>query len=92
MILSGRIDTAYHCAPIAFRGSQIRRMARRPYDGTMAGLKHRGAPRVFISSTSEDLKPYRERARKAANAAGYLPIIMEDFAAGNRLCPGAWRK
>jgi hypothetical protein len=40
-----------------------------------------GAPRVFISSTSEDLEPYRARAASAANAAGLLPFMMEYFTA-----------
>jgi formylglycine-generating enzyme required for sulfatase activity len=38
-------------------------------------------PDVFISSTSEDLKDYREQAAKAAVANGFLPSMMEDFAA-----------
>ena len=36
---------------------------------------------VFISSTSEDLKEYRVAARDAAIAAGFLPDMMEYFAA-----------
>ena len=39
-------------------------------------------PLVFISSTSEDLKPYREAARDAAIEAGFHPVMMEYFAAG----------
>ncbi len=38
-------------------------------------------PIVFISSTSEDLKEYRTQAEKAALKAGYLPRMMEYFAA-----------
>ncbi len=40
-----------------------------------------GAPRVFISSTSEDLGPFRARASAAATAAGLLPVMMEHFTA-----------
>jgi formylglycine-generating enzyme required for sulfatase activity len=36
---------------------------------------------VFISSTSEDLKRYREAARDAAIGAGLLPKMMEYFVA-----------
>ena len=43
--------------------------------------------RVFISSTSEDLKEYREAARDAAIAAGILPIQMEYFAASGQRPP-----
>jgi len=43
-----------------------------------------GVPVVFISSTSEDLKPYREAAREAAIAAGLLPVMMEYFPATGR--------
>ena len=39
-------------------------------------------PVVFISSTSEDLKAYRKRARDAALAAGFYPRMMEYFPAG----------
>jgi Domain of unknown function (DUF4062) len=38
-------------------------------------------PIVFVSSTSEDLKPYRAAARDAAIDAGCLPRMMEYFAA-----------
>ena len=37
--------------------------------------------KVFIASTSEDLKAHREAARNAAIAAGMLPVMMEDFTA-----------
>ena len=40
-----------------------------------------GTPVVFISSTSEDLKDYREKARDAALLAGFMPRMMEYFAA-----------
>ena len=39
---------------------------------------------VFISSTSEDLKPYRNAARDAAIGAGLVPIMMEYFVASGR--------
>lgn len=40
---------------------------------------------VFLSSTSEDLKPYRGRAARAARAAGLVAVMMEDLtAAGGR--------
>jgi len=38
-------------------------------------------PVVFISSTAEDLKPYRAAARDAAIAAGFHPEMMEYFEA-----------
>ena len=37
--------------------------------------------RVFVSSTSEDLKPYRGVARDAILRMGWIPIMMEDFGA-----------
>lgn len=43
--------------------------------------------KVFISSTSEDLKSHREAARDAALAAGMLPIMMEYFAANGERPP-----
>lgn len=36
---------------------------------------------VFISSTEEDLRPYRAAARDAAISAGFLPVMMEYFPA-----------
>src|ERR1035437_2652657 len=38
-------------------------------------------PVVFISSTSDDLKEYREQAEKAAKASGFSPRMMEYFPA-----------
>jgi formylglycine-generating enzyme required for sulfatase activity len=38
-------------------------------------------PKVFISSTSEDLREFREAARDAALASGFHPVMMEYFAA-----------
>jgi hypothetical protein len=50
-------------------------------------------PTVFISSTSEDLKPYRDAARDAAIGAGFLPKMMEYFAAtGGPSLPECLRK
>jgi hypothetical protein len=39
------------------------------------------SPTVFISSTSEDLKPYRSAAREAALSAGFAVDMMEYFPA-----------
>ena len=36
-------------------------------------------PRVFISSTVEDLRTYREAAREAALGAQMLPVMQEYF-------------
>jgi formylglycine-generating enzyme required for sulfatase activity len=44
-------------------------------------------PRVFISSTSEDLKPFREAARDAALRAGFEPVMMEYFNAQGEHVP-----
>ena len=50
-------------------------------------------PTVFISSTSEDLKPYRDAARDAAIGAGLLPKMMEYFVAtGGPSLPECLRK
>jgi formylglycine-generating enzyme required for sulfatase activity len=38
-------------------------------------------PVVFISSTSDDLKDYREQAARAARASGFSPRMMEYFPA-----------
>src|ERR1039458_5302931 len=38
-------------------------------------------PVVFISSTSDDLKEYREQAARAARASGFSPRMMEYFPA-----------
>jgi len=40
--------------------------------------------RVFISSTEEDLKEYRAMARDAVVAAGFHPVMMEDFPSSGR--------
>ncbi len=41
-----------------------------------------GAPVAFISSTSEDLGPFRQKARDVALVAGFFPRMMEYFATG----------
>ena len=38
--------------------------------------------RVFVSSTSEDLRPFRVAVREAITRQGWLPEMMEDFGAG----------
>ncbi len=42
-------------------------------------------PKVFISSTSEDLEPFRKAAEQAALRAGFFPILCEYWAAGGNL-------
>src|SRR5205814_1225918 len=42
---------------------------------------------VFISSTSEDLKLFREAARDAAIRAGFEPVMMEYFNAQGEHAP-----
>ena len=44
-------------------------------------------PIVFISSTAEDLKPYRAAARDAAVGADFLPRMMEYFVASGSKPP-----
>jgi hypothetical protein len=44
-------------------------------------------PSVFISSTSEDLKPYRQSARDAAISAHFYPEMMEYFTASGEHPP-----
>jgi len=44
-------------------------------------------PKVFISSTTEDLKPCREAARDAALQAGFEPVMMEYFNAQGKAAP-----
>lgn len=41
----------------------------------------RPIPTVFVSSTREDLEPYRQAARNAATSAKFHPEMMEDFPA-----------
>ena len=48
---------------------------------------HKSIPAVFISSTVEDLKPYREAARDAAIAANFHPVMQEFFAASDNNPP-----
>src|SRR5579872_1778549 len=41
--------------------------------------------KVFISSTNEDLREYREEAREAALKCGFMPVMFEHWPAfGNR--------
>jgi hypothetical protein len=40
-----------------------------------------GAPSVFISSTSDDLKEFRKAADRAASRGGFHQVMMEDFPA-----------
>jgi len=44
-------------------------------------------PDVFISSTIEDLQPFREAAEKAAIRAGFHPVMMEYFLPGGGRVP-----
>jgi formylglycine-generating enzyme required for sulfatase activity len=46
-------------------------------------------PLVFISSTEQDLKQYRNAARDAAIEAGFQPVMMEYFSAQGRQPPYA---
>jgi hypothetical protein len=41
-------------------------------------------PKVYISSTFEDLGPYRAAIREAALAAGFQPVLPEELAADSR--------
>ena len=43
--------------------------------------------KVFISSTVEDLRPFREKARDAAITAGFLPVMQEYFASQSKYPP-----
>ena len=38
-------------------------------------------PKVFISSTHEDLRTYRDAAAEVANREYFLPVISENFSA-----------
>ncbi len=38
-------------------------------------------PKVFISSTVEDLLPYRSAAKETATGAGFLPVMLKYFPA-----------
>lgn len=44
-------------------------------------------PNVFISSTIEDLKPYREAAKEAIMSAGFYPQMQEYFTAQSKYPP-----
>ena len=41
--------------------------------------RNSGAPAVFISSTSDDLREYRKAVERAASRAGFRQVMMEDF-------------
>lgn len=47
----------------------------------MSPAKH--IPVVFISSTVEDLLPYRAKARDAAIRVGFYPVMQEYFVASD---------
>ena len=49
---------------------------------SMARQDRAATPKVFISSTAEDLKSHRQAARDAAETAGFQIRMMESFAAG----------
>jgi len=51
------------------------------------GRDRSAVPIVFISSTAEDLKPYRAAARDAAVGADFLPRMMEYFVASGSKLP-----
>lgn len=44
-------------------------------------MRPKTTPKVFLSSTSEDLEKYRAAARAAATQAVFFPVMMEDFVA-----------
>jgi len=44
-------------------------------------------PVVFVSSTSEELKPYRQAAKEAAVSARFHPEMMEYFVASGKNPP-----
>jgi hypothetical protein len=44
--------------------------------------------KVFISSTQEDLKQYRQEARDAALKAGFMPVGLLDMAGNLRVVSG----
>src|SRR5947199_10669722 len=46
-----------------------------------------GMRKVFISSTSDDLEPYRKAARDAVIRAGCHPVMMEYFTAQGKRKP-----
>ncbi len=50
-------------------------------------LQPRSTPVVFISSTIEDLQPYREAAKEAAIRAGCLPVLSQYFPASQHERP-----
>jgi len=61
-------------------------MAMRPYPSVPVRSSERknNIPVVFISSTVEDLRPYRAAARDAAISSGFLPVMCEHWSAKER--------
>ena len=57
-----------------------------PGAGTM-GTPMSDTPKVFISSTAEDLREYRLAAHDAAIRAGFTPVMMEYFVASGAKPP-----
>jgi hypothetical protein len=47
----------------------------------------RSVPSVFISSTAEDLRPYRAAVRDAAISSALLPVMSEYFVAAGESPP-----
>ncbi|MCI0494636.1 DUF4062 domain-containing protein, partial [candidate division KSB1 bacterium] len=47
----------------------------------------KSTPTVFISSTADDLKPYRQAAKEVAIRARFLPEMMEYFASEGKHPP-----
>ncbi len=48
-----------------------------------SAAKRPTTPHVFISSTAEDLEPFRAAAKEAAIAVGMLPVMFEYFPASS---------
>ncbi len=47
----------------------------------MTDQRIKGAPKVFIASTIEDLGPYPDAAARAARRAGFFAVLSEDWEA-----------
>jgi formylglycine-generating enzyme required for sulfatase activity len=52
-------------------------------DKSTSASSHVSVPRVFISSTSEDLEPFRAAAKEAVIEAQMLPVMSEHFPASS---------
>ena len=50
----------------------------------MALIEKKTPLRVFISSTSEDMMPYREAAQAAITRLGHVSVGMEYFGASHK--------